>query len=86
MPEHDTESEAEQIFSASNRELVMTRQWTAIIEREGNGYVAFCPELDIASQGAIMAEARENLQEALELFFETASATEIQHRYTRKCT
>ena len=86
MPEHDIESEAKQIFSAANRELVMTRQWTAIIEREGNGYVAFCPELDIASQGAIMAEARENLQEALELFFETASATEIQHRYTRKCT
>lgn len=86
MPEHDTESEAEQIFSAANRELAMTRQWTTIIEREGNGYVAFCPELDIASQGAIMAEARENLQEALKLFFETASATEIQLRYTRKCT
>lgn len=64
----------------------MTRQWTAIIEREGDGYVALCPELDIASQGATVAAARKNLQEALELFFETASATEIQHRYTRKCT
>ncbi len=58
----------------------MTRQLTAIIEREGDGYVALCPELDIASQGATVAEARENLKEALELFFETASATEIQHR------
>ena len=29
----------------------MTRQWTAIIERKGDGYVALCPELDIASQG-----------------------------------
>ena len=58
----------------------MTRQWTAIIEREGDGYVALCPELDIASQGATVTEARENLKEALELFFETASATEIQHR------
>ena len=37
----------------------MTRQWTAIIEREGDGYVALCPELDIASQGATVAEARE---------------------------
>lgn len=64
----------------------MTRQWTAIIEREGDGYVALCPELDIASQGATVAAARESLKEALELFFETASATEIQHRYTRKCT
>ena len=58
----------------------MTRQLTAIIEREGEGYAALCPELDIASQGATVAEARENLKEALELFFETASATEIQHR------
>ena len=64
----------------------MTRQWTAIIKREGDGYVALCPELDIASQGTTVATARENLKEALELFFETASATEIQHRYTRKCT
>ena len=58
----------------------MTRQLTAIIEREGDGYVALCPELDIASQGASVVEARENLKEALELFFETASAGEIQHR------
>ena len=58
----------------------MTRQLTAIIEREDAGYVALCPELDIASQGATVPEARENLKEALELFFETASATEIQHR------
>ena len=58
----------------------MTRQWTAIIEREGDDYVSLCPELDIASQGATVTEARENLKEALELFFETASATEIEHR------
>ena len=59
---------------------MMTRQWTAIIEREGDGYVALCAELDIASQGTTVAEARENLKEALELFFETASTTEIEHR------
>ena len=58
----------------------MTRQLTAIIEREENSYVALCPELDIASQGATVAEARENLKEALELFFETASETEIETR------
>ncbi len=58
----------------------MTRQLTAIIERKEEGYVALCPELDIASQGASVDEARNNLKEALELFFETASATEIQHR------
>ena len=56
----------------------MTKQMTAIIEREEDGYVSLCPALDIASQGATVAEARENLKEALELFFETASANEIQ--------
>ena len=58
----------------------MTRQLTAIIEREDEGYVALCPELDIASQGETVDEARNNLKEALELFFETASASVIQNR------
>jgi len=53
---------------------------TAIIEREGNGYVSLCPELDIASQGHTIEQARENLQEALELFFECASTDEIKQR------
>ena len=58
----------------------MPRQLTAIIDREGDGYVALCPELDIASQGDTVTEARSNLKEALELFFETASSTEIEER------
>jgi hypothetical protein len=45
---------------------------SAMIEREGNGFVSLCPELDIASQGDTAAEARANLEEALELFFEVA--------------
>ena len=58
----------------------MTRQLTAIIEREGAGYVSLCPELDIASQGDSIEEARRNLVEALELFFETASEQEVSER------
>ena len=61
----------------------MRRQPTAIVEREGNGYVALCPEVDVASQGDSVAEARENLEEALALFFETASAEEVERRDTR---
>ena len=53
---------------------------TAIIEREGDGYVSLCPEIDVASQGDTIEAARDNLQEALELFFETASPEEIKHR------
>jgi predicted RNase H-like HicB family nuclease len=56
------------------------RQFTAIIEPEDDGFVALCPELDIASQGDSIEAARTNLQEALELFFETASAEEIKQR------
>ena len=54
--------------------------FTAIIEQEGSGYVSLCPELDIASQGDTVEQARENLQEALELFFEAASAEEVKQR------
>lgn len=59
----------------------MQKQMTAIIEREDSGYVSFCPELDIASQGDTVQEARESLREALELFFEIASPMEIQQRF-----
>jgi len=41
---------------------------TAIIERENDGYVSLCPELDIACQGDSVEQARDNLREALELF------------------
>ena len=58
----------------------MKKQLTAIIEREGLGYVSLCLELDIASQGDTIEEARENLREAVELFFETASKSELQTR------
>jgi predicted RNase H-like HicB family nuclease len=60
--------------------IKQARQVTAIIEREGDGYVSLCPELDIASQGDTIEEARRNLVEALELFFETASPSEIESR------
>ncbi len=56
------------------------RRLTALIEREGELFVSQCPELDIASQGRTVEEARANLAEALELFFETASDEEIQRR------
>lgn len=58
----------------------MLKQLTAIIEREGDGYISLCPELDIASQGDSIEEARENLREALELFFDAASLEEVKER------
>jgi len=58
----------------------MIRKLTAIIERENDGYVALCPELDVASQGATVEEARANLTEAVELFLESADPSEVAGR------
>jgi len=57
-----------------------SRRLTAIIEREGDGYVSLCPELDVASQGDSIEEARANLVEALTLFFASADSSEIDRR------
>ncbi|MEE9294940.1 MAG: type II toxin-antitoxin system HicB family antitoxin [Phycisphaerae bacterium] len=59
------------------------QQLTGVIEREGDGYVSLCPEFDIASQGETIEEARRNLVEAVELFFEAASESEIGQRVCR---
>ncbi|MCL4834475.1 MAG: type II toxin-antitoxin system HicB family antitoxin [Caldilineaceae bacterium] len=63
--------------------MTYLRQFTAIIEREDDLYVALCPELDIASQGKGIVEAERNLAEALELFCEVASPSEIEMRLNR---
>ena len=61
--------------------MLKQQRVTAIIEREGDGYVSLCPELDIASQGSSIEEARVNLVEALTLFFETADPSEVESRF-----
>ena len=58
----------------------MARQLTSIIERENNAYVALCPEVDVASQGATLDVAHNILKEALDLFFESASTEEVRKR------
>jgi predicted RNase H-like HicB family nuclease len=60
--------------------MTQSLRLTAIIEREDEGYVSLCPELDIASQGSSIDEAKANLVEALSLFFETADPSEIARR------
>jgi predicted RNase H-like HicB family nuclease len=60
------------------------RYFTAIIEKEDSTYVALCPELDVASQGDTVEEARNNLTEAVELFLETADPSEVTARLTNE--
>ncbi len=54
--------------------------YTAILEKEGDMYVALCPELDVVSQGSTLEQATANLKEAVELFLECADPTEIEER------
>ena len=61
--------------------MMQSHRLTAIIEREDEGFVSLCPELDIASQGSSIEEARANLIEALSLFFETADPSEVERRF-----
>jgi len=69
-----------ELGSAPLQIIKSTQNLRAIIEREGDGYISLCPELDLASQGDNIEEARQNLIEALELFLETADPSEVKNR------
>lgn len=56
---------------------------TAVIEKEGNWYVATCPELGVASQGRTFDEAEAMIQEAVELLLEETDEAEISRRLNR---
>ena len=46
----------------------MRNEFTAIIERDGEWYIAYCPEIPGANgQGKTKEEARKSLAEAIEL-------------------
>ena len=57
-----------------------TRSYTAIVEKDGEVYVALCPEFDVVSQGVSIEQATANLKEAVELFLECADPQEIAKR------
>ena len=49
----------------------MHNEFTAIIERDGEWHIAYCPEIPGANgQGASKEEARQNLAEAIALILE----------------
>lgn len=66
--------------AAPGEESMTHQTYTAIVEKEGDAYVALCPELDVASQGSTVEEATANLREAVELFLETADPSEVARR------
>ena len=48
----------------------MKEVFTAVIHKEGNIYVAECPDVGTVSQGYTVEEAIDNLKEATELYLE----------------
>lgn len=60
--------------------MKQTRRLTALIERVGDGFVALCPEVDVASQGATIAEAYAGLKEALTRYYESGERVEFTPR------
>ena len=47
-----------------------TYKFSAVIHKEGEWYVSWCPELDVASQGETIERTIDNLKEAIELYLE----------------
>jgi predicted RNase H-like HicB family nuclease len=58
----------------------MKHTHTAVLSREDGGFVAQYPEVDVASQGSTVEDAKANREEAVEWFFECASESEIKRR------
>jgi predicted RNase H-like HicB family nuclease len=57
----------------------MARTLTAVIHKEGELFVADCPEVGTVSQGATINEAIENLKEATEVYLEEFPIERTQH-------
>ncbi len=55
------------------------RMFTAVLYKEGNLYVAECPEVGTVSQGETIEEAIDNLKEATELYLEVFPIPETGH-------
>lgn len=54
---------------------------TVHIVKDGDGYVSHCLDYDIASQGETREEAKNNILEAVSLFLECASPSEVCRRF-----
>lgn len=63
---------------------MITRTFTAVLYKEGEVYVAECPEVGTANQGDTLEEALANLKEATELYLEEFSSqrrADLAHQY-----
>ncbi|OHB21826.1 MAG: hypothetical protein A2939_01885 [Parcubacteria group bacterium RIFCSPLOWO2_01_FULL_48_18] len=59
--------------------LLTTKVW-----QEGNYYIAYTPELDVASQGKTYDQAQRRLKESVTLFLETAKKRGVLRQILRE--
>lgn len=53
--------------------------FTGLVVREGNGYYSLCPELDVASQGDTVAEAKAMLRDAVTGYLEACFESNLPY-------
>ena len=65
----------------------MSYRLTAVIEKDEDGYYAYCPDLvGCQSQGDTLEEVQDNIREAIELYLETLSPDERRGLLAREVT
>ena len=55
----------------------MKYAFSAVFTREDGGYSALCPELGVSSQGNTIEEAESNIKEAVTLYIEDMTHSEL---------
>ena len=69
-------------FTQKKQGMCMTKEtFTAVIHREGDLYVAVCPEVGTASQGKTVETAVNNLKEATELYLEEFPMPKVERSF-----
>ncbi|MBI5666291.1 MAG: type II toxin-antitoxin system HicB family antitoxin [Nitrospirae bacterium] len=63
----------------------MSQKVSVVIEKDGYGYYAYCPELEgCQTQGDSIEEVMVNIKEAIELYLETLSEEEIKEAISQE--
>jgi predicted RNase H-like HicB family nuclease len=61
--------------------IMETRRFNVLIQKEENWFVARCIENNVASQGPCIDDAMNNLQEALELYYESEQVPDFKQTF-----
>jgi predicted RNase H-like HicB family nuclease len=81
----DENTRARKVSPSKLNLMHMARKASVVIEKDDNGFYAWCPELKgCQSQGASLEEAISNIKEAIELYLETLPVEERDFLLSRE--